>query len=301
MRALTVCVPESHGATHRVAMKSNSTSSLALLGLNDNRNENQTPNPVWPSRSQLALSLKIDREQINRYLKAAHERWKRDATLTQLRSDIENIITREGGVVSLQELATSILLTRGSVEEEPLRSTQAIAVVRAVMETEGIMADPRFVVRREGSSSAQPQESPASTGMMQTAGKHELSSLSTKTSADYAIKLGDIADELAAQDPLVPPDRVLEQLRSVSAPSSLPPLPDNRLLRIAAGASGVAAVSSRQELVSAWHARRPGTQAVPRSVAGNQSIDGPRSQRTCCRSISRKPAAARSARAGQAA
>lgn len=214
---------------------------MALLGLHDKQSENPTPHPVWPSRSQLALMLKIDREQINGYFKAAHERWKRDATLTQLRSDIENIITREGGVVSLQELATSILLTRGSVEAEPLRGAQAVAVVRAAMETEGIMADPRFVIRREVVR-REGNNSNANDGQVR------IVIALNQTSADYAIKLGDIADELATQDPLVPPERALEQLRSVSAPSSLPPLPDNRLLRIAAGASGIAAVSSRQEL-----------------------------------------------------
>ncbi|MDA8564150.1 BREX system serine/threonine kinase PglW, partial [Mariniblastus sp.] len=222
-----------------------------LLGLATIGDSNQTPSHLWLSRSQIAQELKIDREQVNRYLKAAHERWKRDATLTQLRSDIENIISREGGVVSLQELATSILLTRGSVEEEPLRNTQAIAVLRAAMETEGIMADPRFVIRREvvrrEDSSSGSQGSAASPDTANVSQARIVIALN-QTSADYAIKLGDIADELAKQDPLVPPERALEQLRSVFAPSSLPPLPDNRLLRIAAGASGIAAVSSRQEL-----------------------------------------------------
>ena len=140
----------------------------------------------WPSRSQLSLDLKIDREQINKYLGAAHERWKRDSLLTQMRSDIENIITREGGALSLQELSTSILLARGSVEEEPLRSAQAIAVARAAMETESIMAEPRFVVRRESAS--------ASAGQTQS---NRIVIALNQTIADYAIKLGDIADELA--------------------------------------------------------------------------------------------------------
>jgi serine/threonine protein kinase len=192
---------------------------------------------IWPSRSQLSIELSIDREQINKYLKAAHERWKRDSSLTKMRSDIENIITREGGVLSLRELSTSILLARGSVEEEPLRSAQAIAVARAAIETESIMADPRFVVRRESTS----------TSAEQTQSNRIVIALN-QTIADYAIKLGDIADELATQDPLIPPERTLDQLRSVTPPRAFAPLPDNRLLRVAAGASGEAAVSSRQEI-----------------------------------------------------
>lgn len=222
--------------------------SNGFSGPDDRKNGKPTDTKsalVWPNRSQLALRLGIDREQVNRYLTAAQSRWKRDAVLTRLRRDIENIIVREGGVVSLRELATSILLTRGSVEEDPLRTAQAMAVVRAATETEGIMADPRFVVRREGGSKPSQGSTQAS-----TSGKDQARIVIAlnQTVADYAIKLGDIADELATQDPLVPPDRALVQLRSVSAPSSLAPLPDNRLLRVAAGASGVAAVSSRQEI-----------------------------------------------------
>ena len=205
----------------------------SLLGLD-------TEEPSWPSRSQLSIALKIDREQINQYVKAAQERWKRDSSLTQLRKDIENMITREGGVLSLRELSTSILLARGSVEEEPLRSAQAIAVARAAIETESIMAEPKFVVRRE----SVPMTAEAANRTPST----RIVIALNQTIADYAIKLGDIADELATQDPLVPPERALDQLRSVTAPRGFAPLPNNRLLRVAAGASGGAAVSSRQEI-----------------------------------------------------
>ena len=66
--------------------------------------------------------------------------------------------------------------------------------------------------------------------------------------ADYAARLGREADELAAEDPLVPPTRVLERLRAVRAPSGVDPLPDARLVRLAAASSQTAAVSSKQEL-----------------------------------------------------
>ena len=36
--------------------------------------------------------------------------------------------------------------------------------------------------------------------------------------AGYAFRLGDLADKLAAEDPLVPPQRVLQRLREVSPP-----------------------------------------------------------------------------------
>ncbi len=66
--------------------------------------------------------------------------------------------------------------------------------------------------------------------------------------ADYGCRLGHVADDLAKEDPLVPPSRVLERLRGVRAPDGMSALGDARLIRLAVAASHVAAVSSRQEI-----------------------------------------------------
>ena len=118
-------------------------------------------------------------------------------------------------------------MTRGCVEEEPLRTRLARAVVRAAVEVERSMGEPRFQVRRDGD--------------------RVLVALSQDL-AGYAFRLGDLADKLAAEDPLVPPQRVLQRLREVSPPGGAPVLTDSRLVRLAAAASCRAALSSRQEL-----------------------------------------------------
>ena len=89
------------------------------------------------------------------------------------------------------------------------------------------MGEPRFQVRRDGD--------------------RVLIALSQDL-AGYAFRLGDLADKLAAEDPLVPPQRVLQRLREVSPPGGAPVLTDSRLVRLAAAASCRAALSSRQEL-----------------------------------------------------
>jgi hypothetical protein len=66
--------------------------------------------------------------------------------------------------------------------------------------------------------------------------------------ASYAGRLGDEADNLADEDPLVPPSRVLQRLREIPPPSDATILSDARLVRLAAAVSKHAAVSSRQEL-----------------------------------------------------
>lgn len=192
----------------------------ALLGLNDEISS-------WPSQSEVAAKLSVSREKVSKAVSAAQQRWKRDPVINRLRGDIANIVAREGGIVSLSELAIAVLMLRGSIEEEPTRTASAIAVVRAAVETESAMSDPGVIVRRDDA---------------------RIVVATSQAMADYAMNLGTLADELADQDPLVPPDRALSRLRAVLAPASSMALPDGRLLRIAAGASSHAAISSKQEL-----------------------------------------------------
>ena len=137
------------------------------------------------------------------------------------------MLVREGGIASLNELSSAILMMRGSVEEEPARSAHAFAAARAAIEAESAMANPRFVIRRDD---------------------RRIVVAKNQSLGDYAMRLGETADELAAQDPLVPPGRALDQLRAIHLPTDEQPLPDSRLLRVAAGASATAAISSRQEV-----------------------------------------------------
>ncbi len=98
------------------------------------------------------------------------------------------------------------------------------------METEGSLTEPRFQLRR-------------------VAGKTVVAC--TQELAAYADKLGQVADDLAANDPLPPPLRVFQELYEVEQPAPPPgcqPFNNERLLNLAAAMSRSAAVSSRQEL-----------------------------------------------------
>jgi len=66
--------------------------------------------------------------------------------------------------------------------------------------------------------------------------------------ADWAARLGVKAREIAAAEPLAAPATVVERLREVTPPPDVSLDSDSRLVRLAAAASGGAAVSSRLEL-----------------------------------------------------
>ena len=147
--------------------------------------------------------------------------------MTKLRAEVADILHAAGGVMSVGELCEAVLTARGSVQDEPYRTKLATAVTRAAVEVERIMAEPRFMVRRDGER-------------VLVATNQEL--------ADYAFRLGHGADRLAEEDPLAPPARVLQTLRAIVLPTGVTELADTRLVRLAAAASAHAAVSSRQEL-----------------------------------------------------
>ena len=183
--------------------------------------------PRWPSQTDVATIVGVTRARVGQLVGKFQERWAKDPPLTSLRTSITEILAAAGGVMTIGELAESILVARGSVEDEPRRTMLATAVARASFAVERTMAEPRFLVRRDD-------------GRVLVALSQELTA--------YAGKLGDEADKLASEDPLVPPTRVLQRLREITAPAGIPPLSDARIIRLASSSSRSAVVSSRQEL-----------------------------------------------------
>lgn len=193
----------------------------ALLGLD------AAPDGPWPDQRDVERRLELAPGRIGQFAARFRARWAKEASLTQLRAEIAEILAAAGGAMPVEELAEAILASRGSAEEEPLRSRRALAAARAAAEVERTLAEPRFLVLRQGQR-------------VLLAASVEL--------AVYAVRLGDQADRLAAEDPLAPPNRAVERLREIEPPDGAEALSDARLLRLAASASLGAAVSSRQEL-----------------------------------------------------
>ena len=184
----------------------------------------------WPSQSDLAPRLEVTRQRVGQVVADGRERWKRFPSITGLRDVILEIVRAQGGVTLHDELVAGVLAARGSAFEEPKRRQMASVATRAAMETERGMKEPRFVEYRSG-------------GCVFVAMSADLKA--------YAVDLGQVADELAAQDPIPSPASVLEALRQVNAPGlpdevSAPS--DQRLCQLAVAASESAALSSRMEI-----------------------------------------------------
>lgn len=181
----------------------------------------------WPSQSQVASGLRVTQTRLSQILAKARDRWSKNPSITVLRRTLSEILDANGGVMTVDELATAVLIARGSGEEEPIRSQLASLITRVAVETERVVKDPRFIYQRAGESI-----------IVATSGDL----------ADYIERLAREADTLAELDPIPPPSRVIERLRALPSPEGTASLPDARLIKLAVSAARTAAVSSRLEI-----------------------------------------------------
>jgi hypothetical protein len=72
-----------------------------------------------------AAQLGLARETVPQALHRARERWDRQPWMTVLREDVAAILDKSGGVMTTDELATALLVTRGSAADAPERSRLA--------------------------------------------------------------------------------------------------------------------------------------------------------------------------------
>ncbi|MGK7952972.1 MAG: BREX system serine/threonine kinase PglW [Xenococcaceae cyanobacterium] len=212
----------------------------SFLGLNAIRDSSE--DNIFPSQSELIDCLDFSRDLIIQSITKYQKRWSEPA-ITKLRETLAEILQAAEGVMSLTELTDAILLARGSVQDEPKRSQFAQAVLRVGVEVESTLKNPRFLVYRKEQGHSFPGLK--SQGLRVTAFRGILIA-STSELAHYGYQLGEVADKLAASDPLLSPAKAIQQLRDI--PTNIETLSDTRLLRLAAAASTHAAISSRQEL-----------------------------------------------------
>lgn len=179
-----------------------------------------------PSQTDVASRVGVTRAWVSQVLQKPRNRWGKDSALTALRRELLELLHASGDVMGASELATAIGERRGSVEEGDGRLRRSVAVLRAALEAEEALKEPRFSIQRRGTRAL----------------------VSTIPEvAGYAFALGQKADALAGSDVLLPTVRAVQELRQISSPLEVP-LDDVRLLRVAALASVAAAASPRMEI-----------------------------------------------------
>ena len=198
----------------------------------------QKPTPdgtflCWPAQSEAARSSGQSQPPISIWLRKAAKAWLADDAVTQVRNEIVALLDTRGSVMAAEELAEALIAARGSYTPEPKRTPQAIGLVRAAVEAELTRGgDARLAIQRfRTSATVLVGREPDDPAAVTTAAQR----------LDYAVRLGKRAAQLAASDPLPTRSRAIAELRAMVAPEDMPLLSDQRLLQLAAAASGEAA------------------------------------------------------------
>ncbi|MBF0108903.1 MAG: hypothetical protein HQL76_07000 [Magnetococcales bacterium] len=198
---------------------------------------------LWPGQAEIADAVGVTRGRISQIVGKARTLWaKRIPSLTALRGEIAELLNGAGGVMTLSELSNAVLALRGSARMAPERFRTAQAVTRAALEVDRGMKSPRWIERRGDGQVFLAQDE-------DDRGQER---------ADYALRLGRAADELAGQDPLPTPSRVMERLQGERSPRDMALLSTARLLKLAVSASRHAALSSRLEIYAGDYPGRVG-------------------------------------------
>ena len=90
----------------------------------------------------------MPRESVQRGLSQARERWGRQPWMTELRKDIAAWLDKNGGIMTVNELAATVLTARGSVAPDAERFLLATAVAAAAVETEAAREGARYTLYR---------------------------------------------------------------------------------------------------------------------------------------------------------
>jgi serine/threonine protein kinase len=193
---------------------------------------------IWPAQQDVVEQLAVSRQTVQHVLQRAREYWSRQPWMTALREDMAALIDKNGGLMTVEELAAAVLAARGSAAGEPDRSRLAAAISYAAVDTEMAREGARYTLYRGAQR----------VFVVATAALASYYVAAPVVRAQYAESLGAKADELATADPLLTPMRVGEELQAVPQPEGDPKLTPDRILRLAAAASRTAALSSRLEL-----------------------------------------------------
>lgn len=220
-----------------LARPTNESRTLRLLLGLDASAEPAAP-PLWPSQTEVARAVGITGQRVGQIAHRAAQRWLAVDVLSEVRDEIVVLLDANGGVMSAAELAEELIAGHGSYSSEPRRTSQAVGIVRAAVETELVRGgDARVDIRRSGGTVLIGREpaDPASTHTAQ-----EL--------LEYVAALARAAQRLAATEPLPAPKRAVERLRQLTPPPTMPPLSDQRLVQLAAAGTGDVAVNAESQL-----------------------------------------------------
>lgn len=191
-----------------------------------------------PSVREAAEAAAVSRGSLQTTIEQSVDKWTKNKWMTLLRDEIADFVSRREGMVTVEELGARLLGMRGSASAGELRQRRVGSVIQAAVESETTRASARFVWHRD-------------TTTLLVVATEQLGAAFKAPAlerADYALQLGETAQQLASEDPLPTQRRVQETLAQLLGPEDDEVLSAERRLRLAVAMAPQVALSSRLEL-----------------------------------------------------
>jgi len=214
-----------------------------------------SPAPLrpWATQSEVGkVADGVHQAHVATIWNASRGRWKKLGTLMKdLRDEVVEIIAGHGRVMEAGQIAVELLARRGCGLDDPaVRLAYAQAAVRAAIETEESVTEPRLLKRRRGRGLSSTPDGPGARVLVALCDPSDATAPNERDLLDYAERLGDRADALVAADTLPGGAEVRTALLAIprDPDGSIAPMPDADLVGLAAAASRTAALTPRLEL-----------------------------------------------------
>jgi len=214
--------------------------SRLLLGLPGEAGK--LPDVRWPTNVQVAKSTNLTQGRIAQVLSARRKAWSGIDVLDVVRREVVEALATFRRVAAAEELADHLLGLHGCSDatDPAFRRPYAYAVLRAAVETDWLLDEPRFTFRRHHDRVVM---------ALQVGSKDPVDTPSDEALLDLAVQLVKKAEDLAAEDPLPTPTAVVRVL-AACAERSGEIFDEKRLVKLATAASGSVLANVRLELYS---------------------------------------------------
>ncbi|RSM79382.1 BREX system serine/threonine kinase PglW [Kibdelosporangium aridum] len=198
------------------------------------------PDKRWPTNVEVAGGCGLTSGRIAQVLSARRKAWIKNDYLKTLHDELVETLTGLRRVATAAELAERLLSQHGCADTVPVvhRLPFAYAVLRAVIERDVLAKEPRFAIRRHDGRILV---------ALQAINEEPLDTVSDTQLLDLAADLGDVAKELAGEDPLPTPTAVVRRLLDRARHMDWV-WGERRLVQLAASASGTVLSNARMEL-----------------------------------------------------
>ena len=207
----------------------------------------------WATQSEVGKTAGgVHQAHVATIWNASRGRWKKlGALMKDLRDDVVEIIAGHGRVLEAGQVAVELLARRGCGLDDPAaRLAYAHAAVRAAIETEESVTEPRLLKRRRGRGVSSAADGPGARVLVALCDPSDATAPNERDLLDYAERLGDRADALVAAETLPGGAEVRAALEAVprDPDEAIAPMPGADLVGLAAAASRRAALTPRLEL-----------------------------------------------------